>query len=69
MKPENKSTMSPEELERLRGSDPAVDFMVRRKLPMTREVYLRVAFDRPETELGAEELATIPSFFRSKDAL
>lgn len=60
---------SPEELEPLRGSDAVIDFMLRRDLPLTRDVYIRLAFEQPESKLGAEELATIPSVFRSKDKL
>jgi hypothetical protein len=69
MKPENKSTKSPEELEPLRGSDAVIDFMLRQDLPLTRDVYVGLAFDQPEPELGAEELATIPSVFRQQDKL
>lgn len=39
--------------------------MVRRDLPMTREVYISLAFEQPESELGAEELAEIPEMFAS----
>lgn len=69
MKPENKSMKSPEELESLRGSDAVIDFMLRQDLPLTRDVYVGLAFDQPESELGAEELATIPSVFRQQDKL
>lgn len=67
MKPENKSTKSPEELEPLRGSDAVIDFMLRRDLPLTRDAYIGLAFDQPESELSAEELATVPSIFRTED--
>lgn len=64
MKPENKSMKSPEELESLRGSDAVIDFMLRKDIPLTRGAYIRLAFDQPESKLGAEELATIPPVFR-----
>ena len=56
------------ELERLRGTDPIVDTMLRHNIPLTREHYLDMAFlGRDPDDLDAEEEEDIPEPFQRKD--
>jgi hypothetical protein len=66
------SGLSPTELEELRfqaGSDPVLARMLERGIPLTRKVYLDMAWgnDLPE-ELGAEREMSIPPFLRDRHA-
>jgi len=64
------SGLSPTELEELKsqaGSDPVLARMLARGIPLTRKVYLDMAWgnDLPE-ELGAEHEMQIPEFLRDR---
>lgn len=65
MKPEPKSTISPEEYETLRGQFPVLDAMEQLKLPMTRESYLAMCYGREvPNPIPAEEQLELPPQFR-----
>ena len=47
-------------------SDPLVRYMIKKKIPLTRERYLRLAYciDSMPEEWGAEMESTLPEFFQ-----
>ena len=58
--------ISKAELEQERKSSPALDYMVENNMPLTREIFLSLAYmgDVPEL-LGNEEEAELPNFLQN----
>ncbi len=64
--PEKQSGITPEELTSAAGSDPLAEYMIQHNKPLTREVYLDLAYpDRQHPmELTAEEESMLPEPFQ-----
>jgi hypothetical protein len=58
------SSLTPEELRRLSGSDPVVSFLLSLQMPLTRENYLHYALSEGQSEPDAEIEETIPMELR-----
>lgn len=60
-RPERKSSLSPEELKRLSGADPVVEWLVKKGLPVTLQGYLDVGMDGAKwADLDGEQRDTVP---------